>query len=95
MDKKAVQIIKSINNTDLGNDDKPNAKAYNDIPDKFYTNLYRKGMNKEDVVNRSKAVGEPPLMLAISAFTALKNAVNNKALKAPANPENILMAIKK
>ena len=34
MDKKAVQIIKSINNTDLGNDDKPNAKAYNDIPDK-------------------------------------------------------------
>ncbi len=67
----------------------------NDIPDKFYTNLYRKGMNKEDVVNRSKAVGEPPLMLAISAFTALKNAVNNKALKAPANPENILMAIKK
>ena len=54
-----------------------------------------KGMNKEDVVNRSKAVGEPPLMLAISAFTALKNAVNNKALKAPANPENILMAIKK
>ena len=67
----------------------------NDIPDKFYTNLYRKGMNKEDVVNRSKAVGEPPLMLAISAFTALKNAVNNKVLKAPANPENILMAIKK
>ena len=67
----------------------------NDIPDKFYTNLYRKGMNKEDVVNRSKAVGEPPLMLAISAFTALKNAVNNQALKAPANPENILMAIKK
>ena len=67
----------------------------NDIPEKFYVNLYKKGMNKENVINRSKAVGEPPLMLAISAFIALKNATNNKKLKAPASPENILMGIKK
>ena len=67
----------------------------NDIPEKFYVNLYKKGMNKENVINRSKAVGEPPLMLAISAFIALKNATNNQKLKAPASPENILMGIKK
>ena len=67
----------------------------NDIPEKFYVKLYKKGMNKENVVNRSKAVGEPPLMLAISAFMAIKNATSNKQLKAPANPENILMAINK
>ena len=67
----------------------------NDIPEKFYTHIYKKGKNRENVVNQSKAVGEPPLMLAISAFTALKNATNNKNLISPANPENILMAIDK
>ena len=52
-----------------------------------------KGLNIEKTVNRSKAVGEPPLMLALSTFMALKNAVNNNNLKAPATPENILMAL--
>ena len=32
-------------------------------------------------------------MLALSAFMALKKAVNNNNLKAPATPENILMAL--
>ena len=56
--------------------------------------------NKEKVINRSKAVGEPPFMLALSVFSAIKNAVsfandnlNNINLKAPATPENILNSI--
>jgi len=64
-----------------------------DIPEKFNVNIYEKGLNNEKTVNRSKAVGEPPLMLALSTFMALKNAVNNNNLKAPATPENILMAL--
>jgi len=66
-----------------------------DIPEKFNVNIYKKGMNLEKTVNRSKAVGEPPLMLALSAFMALKNTVNNNNLQAPATPENILMALQK
>ena len=64
-----------------------------DIPEKFNVDIYEKGLNIEKTVNRSKAVGEPPLMLALSTFMALKNAVNNNNLKAPATPENILMAL--
>lgn len=47
----------------------------------------------------SKAVGEPPLLLAISVFMAVKNAlsfVSNGAIpkiNAPATPEEILMRI--
>ena len=47
---------------------------------------------------RSKAVGEPPLMLGISAFLAMSDAVaafgnDYPALDAPATPERILMAV--
>jgi len=66
-----------------------------DIPEKFFVKIYKKGKNTENVVNKSKAVGEPPLMLALSAFLALKNATNNANLKAPAIPENILMSLEK
>lgn len=55
--------------------------------------------NREDTVYRSKAVGEPPLMLGISVFNALTDAVasttNYQAcpkLDAPATPERVLMA---
>ena len=69
-----------------------------DLPKKFIVNIYEKGINKENVVNKSKAVGEPPLMLALSVFMALKDAIKNenikpKNLKAPATPENILLNI--
>jgi xanthine dehydrogenase large subunit len=33
--------------------------------------------NREDNVGRSKAVGEPPLMLALSVIEALRDAVAN------------------
>jgi xanthine dehydrogenase large subunit len=58
------------------------------------------GANKEETVHRSKAVGEPPLMLAISVFSALTDAVASVGdhklmpnLDAPATPERILMAV--
>ena len=56
--------------------------------------------NRADTIYRSKAVGEPPLMLAISVFSALTDAVasvgNYKVmpnLDAPATPERILFAV--
>ena len=54
--------------------------------------------NIEDTVGKSKAVGEPPFNLGMSAFFALSNAVaacgtGYPALNAPATPERILMAV--
>src|SRR5262245_44857527 len=56
--------------------------------------------NREETIYRSKAVGEPPLMLALSAFHALRDAVASVAerkvaprLDAPATDERILAAI--
>jgi xanthine dehydrogenase large subunit len=59
------------------------------------------GGNVEPTINRSKAVGEPPFMLAISVFSALNRAIaatvpERRALPpldAPATPERILKAI--
>lgn len=59
------------------------------------------GENVEPTINRSKAVGEPPFMLAIAVFSALTHAVaatapDNRSmppLNAPATPEAILRAI--
>ena len=55
--------------------------------------------NPSNTVFRSKAVGEPPLMLGISVFNALNNAVASTysykkcpALDSPATPERVLMA---
>ncbi len=67
-----------------------------DIPKDFRVALYD-GINQEDTIYNSKAVGEPPLMLATAAFLALKDAalsVNpNGHLDAPATPERILKAV--
>jgi xanthine dehydrogenase large subunit len=58
------------------------------------------GENREETIFRSKAVGEPPLMLAISVFAAISDAIASLAgyrllpdLDAPATPERVLMAI--
>jgi xanthine dehydrogenase large subunit len=71
-----------------------------DRPAVFNLELWKGGRNVEATVHRSKAVGEPPLMLAISAFSAITQAVASVAdgrlaprLNAPATPEAILMAI--
>ena len=58
--------------------------------------------NREDTVGKSKAVGEPPFMLGISAFFALSDAIAAAgdgtiypALDAPATPERILAAVQR
>jgi xanthine dehydrogenase large subunit len=70
-----------------------------DIPDDFRVDLFQRE-NPEDTIWRSKAVGEPPLMLGVSAFLAIKGAIASVAddgvspkLNAPATPEAVLMAI--
>jgi len=76
--------------------------AASDMPEKFNVEIFKKGKNVEQVINKSKTTGEPPLMLAMSVFYAIKNAiasVGNYAfypnLDAPATPEKILMSIDK
>ena len=70
-----------------------------DCPDKFYTELY-KNHNVEDTILRSKATGEPPLLLPFSVFFAIRDAIAsvgqnklNPPLRAPATPEAILDAV--
>jgi xanthine dehydrogenase large subunit len=69
-----------------------------DVPADFRVALFD-GSNREETIYRSKAVGEPPLMLAISVFAAIADAIHSLnpgkpvALDAPATPEAILKAI--
>jgi xanthine dehydrogenase large subunit len=71
-----------------------------DLPADFRVALFESGGNREDVVYRSKAVGEPPLMLAISVFSAITDAIASlrpsvmPRLDAPATPEAIMRAIR-
>ncbi|PWV64456.1 xanthine dehydrogenase molybdopterin binding subunit [Plasticicumulans acidivorans] len=70
-----------------------------DWPREFNVAIRASRGNSEDTVFRSKAVGEPPLMLAISVFLALKDAIGAAApgvavpLSAPATPEAVLTAL--
>ncbi|MFL4468656.1 xanthine dehydrogenase molybdopterin binding subunit [Tateyamaria armeniaca] len=71
--------------------------ACGDRPDVFNVALWD-GENRADTIYKSKAVGEPPLMLGISAFLALSDAVsacgpNYPDLHAPATAESVLAAI--
>jgi xanthine dehydrogenase large subunit len=76
--------------------------AASDRPPEFTVRLFERGTNSEETIYRSKAVGEPPLMLGISAFLALSDAVAAAAdhrvypaLDAPATPERVLMAVER
>ena len=76
--------------------------AVSDMPEQFNVEIYKYGKNIENVVNKSKTTGEPPLMNAMSVFFAIKDAIasigNYKItpiINAPATPEKILMSIKK
>jgi xanthine dehydrogenase large subunit len=71
----------------------------NDCPPVFNVRLFA-GDNHEDTIHRSKAAGEPPLLLPFSVFYAIRDAVSAVAdhhvdppLSAPATPEAILRAI--
>ena len=74
--------------------------AVSDWPACAHVQLLDRADNREDTVYRSKAVGEPPLMLAMSVFHALRDAVGAAAgdaaalrLMAPATPEAVLRAL--
>jgi len=76
--------------------------AVNDMPEKFNVEIYKYGKNKENVVNKSKTTGEPPLMNAMSVFFAIRDAIASiknynitPDLDAPATPEKILTSINK
>jgi xanthine dehydrogenase large subunit len=71
-----------------------------DVPEHFKVALWPEP-NREDNVGGSKAVGEPPFMLAISVYEALRDAVAQAKgdgaavqLTAPATAENLLKALK-
>mgnify|MGYP001333019130 CR=1 FL=1 len=74
-----------------------------DMPNNFDVKFF-KNLNKENVVNKSKTTGEPPLLQAASVFFAIKDAVHSinnydpdhiPVLDSPATNEEILMSIKK
>jgi len=75
--------------------------ATGDIPEHFRVDLWPEA-NREDNVYGSKAVGEPPFMLAISVYEALRAAVASTRpdgrtpvkLAAPATAENLLRSLK-
>ena len=69
-----------------------------DLPVDFRVQLLQNAANCEDTIYRSKAVGEPPLMLGLSVFHALRDAIATAEqplpdLQAPATPEAVLRAI--
>ncbi len=75
--------------------------AASDRPRVLNIKLYD-AANPEPTIHRSKAVGEPPLMLGISVWAALSDAVASVAdyrrpprLDPPATPEKVLMAIER
>jgi xanthine dehydrogenase large subunit len=76
--------------------------ACSDRPIDLRIALWDQGRNVEETIYRSKAVGEPPLMLGIAVLMALSDAVASvgdyqiyPALDAPATPERILMAVER
>jgi len=71
-----------------------------DVPAAFNVEIFDGGPNREPTIYRSKAVGEPPLMLASSVFSAILHAVASlrpgivPQLDAPATPEAIMRAVR-
>ena len=72
-----------------------------DCPDDFRVRLFdNSNANAQDSLHRSKAVGEPPLLLPFSVFFAIRDAISSVGghrvdppLNAPATPEQILDAV--
>jgi xanthine dehydrogenase large subunit len=71
-----------------------------DVPPIFNVRLLENAPNRAATIFRSKAIGEPPLMLAIAVWLAIRDAIASLAdyklaprLDAPATPERVLAAI--
>jgi xanthine dehydrogenase large subunit len=76
--------------------------AIADMPIDFRVELLQNRSNPEDTVFNSKAVGEPPFMLGMSVWSALKDAISYVAVKGaipkldtPATPERVLKEIER
>jgi xanthine dehydrogenase large subunit len=76
--------------------------ACGDRPRVLNVRLRERAANREATIYRSKAVGEPPLMLAISVLHAISDAVASVGghrvcprLDPPATPEKVLMAVER
>lgn len=74
--------------------------AISDTPADFRVTLVSDDPNKEQTIYNSKAVGEPPFMLSMSVWSALKDAIASVAdykisptLDTPATPERVLWAV--
>ena len=74
--------------------------AVGDAPIDFRVKLLEDRPNGEETVYRSKAVGEPPFMLGISVWSALRDAVSSIAdyrfsppMNTPATPECVLNSV--
>ena len=72
------------------------------MPEIFNVRILENAPNREETVFRSKAIGEPPLMLGISVWLAIRDAIASIAehqfspeLDAPATPETVLKSIVK
>jgi xanthine dehydrogenase large subunit len=75
------------------------APTANDVPPDLRSALFRHDQ-EPDTVHGSKAVGEPPLLLAFSAFLAIRDAISavgghqvDPPLQAPATPEEVLRCL--
>ncbi|WP_332717764.1 xanthine dehydrogenase molybdopterin binding subunit [Pelagibacterium mangrovi] len=73
-----------------------------DVPKVFNVKLAEWSENRAPTIRRSKAVGEPPFMLAISVLEAISMAVASVAdyriaprIDAPATPERVLMTVER
>ena len=71
-----------------------------DVPPVFNVHILEDSPNPHPTIFRSKAVGEPPLMLALSVWLAIRDAVSSLAghrrfvrLDPPATPERVLAAV--
>ena len=71
-----------------------------DVPEIFNVRILENAPNREETVFRSKAIGEPPLMLGISVWLAIRDAIASitdhqfsPELDAPATPETVLKSI--
>lgn len=73
--------------------------AFGDLPPEFNVELLQGHPNSQASIYRSKAVGEPPFMLGMSVWSALRDALASLVdyqycprLDTPATPERVLMA---
>jgi xanthine dehydrogenase large subunit len=66
-----------------------------DVPPRFTTRLLEGAPARAATIFRSKAVGEPPLLLATAVWNALKDATGVAELDVPATPERVLWALRR